>query len=214
VIEAEEKDVVFSVATMTILGLLAMFLLPVAGALMHMSEYAFGIWAGLTIHQTPQVIASGFAYGTEAGTTATIVKLARVCLLAPVVFLAGIVHAREQVKQHGSSERKNINYLHLFPMFILGFLGMAFLRSIGFIPEVTFHLPNAAVFGAINPTINLATFFETVSQYCILISMAGVGLETKFSAMKQTGAKPFFASLFASLLITVLILGLIKALGI
>jgi len=79
---------------------------------------------------------------------------------------------------------------------------------------VTFHLPNAAVFGTINPTVNLAAFFETVSQYCILISMAGVGLETKLSAMKQTGTKPFFASLFASLLITVLILGLIKVLRI
>lgn len=214
VIEAEEKDVVFSVATVTLLGLIAMFLLPVLGTLMHMTEYAFGIWAGLTIHQTPQVIAAGFAYGSEAGTTATIVKLARVCLLAPVVFLAGIMHAREQIKLHGSSEKKNINYLHLFPLFIFGFLGMALLRTVGFIPEVTFHLPNAVVFGTSNPTLNLASFFENISKYCIVISMAGVGLETKFSAMKQTGAKPFLASLLAALLIGVLILGLIKVLGI
>jgi uncharacterized integral membrane protein (TIGR00698 family) len=214
VIEAEEKDVVFSVATVTLLGLIAMFILPVLGTLMELSQKAFGIWAGLAIHQTPQVVAAGFAYGKDAGETATIVKLARVCLLAPVVFLIGLMHAREQAKLAGPSEKKHINYLHLFPMFVLGFLGMALLRTIGFIPEVTFHLPNASVFGTSNPTLNLASFFETLSQYCIIISMAGVGLETKFSAMKQTGAKPFLASLLAALLIGCLILVLIKSLGI
>ncbi|MEO5802563.1 MAG: YeiH family protein [Verrucomicrobiota bacterium] len=214
VIEAEEKDVVFSVATVTLLGLIAMFLLPVLGTVMHLSEKAFGIWAGLSIHQTPQVIAAGFAYGKDAGETATIVKLARVCLLAPVVFLIGIIHARSEAKNNGGLEKKNINYIHLFPMFILGFLGMALLRTMGFIPDVTFHLPNAMIFGTSDPTLNLAGLFENISKYCIIISMAGVGLETKFSAMKQTGAKPFLASLLAALLIGVLILVLIKALGI
>jgi uncharacterized integral membrane protein (TIGR00698 family) len=214
VIEAEEKDVVFSVATVTLLGLIAMFLLPVLGTVMHLSQKAFGVWAGLSIHQTPQVIAAGFAYGKDAGETATIVKLARVCLLAPVVFLIGIIHARSEAKNNGGAEKKNINYIHLFPMFVLGFLGMALLRTIGLIPDVTFHLPNATLFGTSNPTLDLAGLFENISKYCIVISMAGVGLETKFSAMKQTGAKPFLASLLAALLIGVLILGLIKVLGI
>ena len=88
VIEAEEKDVVFSVATVTLLGLIAMFTLPIIGQFLHLTSKAFGIWAGLAIHQTPQVIAAGFSYSPEAGGTATIVKLARVCLLAPVVFIA------------------------------------------------------------------------------------------------------------------------------
>ncbi len=214
VIDAEEKDVVFSVATVTLLGLIAMFLLPVLGSLMHMSQKAFGIWAGLAIHQTPQVVAAGFAYGLDAGKTATIVKLARVCLLAPVVFLAGLMHARAQLKLDATAEKKHINYFHLFPMFVLGFLGMALLRTIGLIPDVTFHLSSAAIFGTNSPTLNLASFFQDISKYCIVISMAGVGLETKFSAMRQTGAKPFLASLLAAMLIGVLVLGLIKVLGI
>ncbi len=214
VIEAEEKDVVFSVATVTLLGLLAMFLLPVLGTMMHLSEKAFGVWAGLAIHQTPQVVAAGFAYGKTAGETATIVKLARVCLLAPVVFLVGCMHARAQMKLDGGMEKKNINYFHLFPMFVLGFLGMALLRTLGLIPDVTFHSHAALFGGTSNPRFSLASVFENFSKYCIIISMAGVGLETKFSAMKQTGAKPFLASLLAALLIGILILGLIKALGI
>jgi len=211
VIDAEEKDVVFSVATVTLLGLIAMFLLPALGALMHLSEKAFGVWAGLAIHQTPQVVAAGFAYGKEAGDHATIVKLARVCLLAPVVFLVGFMHARSEA---GGVIKKNFNYFHLFPMFIFGFLAMALLRTIGFIPDVTLHLSNAAFFGDGNHDVSLSRVFEEISKYCIIISMAAVGLETKFGAMKQTGAKPFLASLLAAVLIAGLTLGLIKVLGI
>lgn len=214
VIEAEEKDVVFSVATVTLLGLIAMFALPVLGTMMHMSQKAFGIWAGLAIHQTPQVVAAGFAYGNEAGDTATIVKLARVCLLAPVVFVVGLLHARSQAKSAGGPGRKSINYFHLFPLFVLGFLGMALLRTIGLMPALTFDFPNPAFFSAGRHAVGLEKLFEEISKYCIIISMAGVGLETQFSSMKQTGMKPFIASLVTALLIGVLILALIKALGI
>src|SRR2546429_4693348 len=100
-----------------------MVTLPLVGGLLHLSSKAFGVWAGLAIHQTPQVVAAGFAYSADAGQTATIVKLARVCLLAPVVFLIGVVYARKKVKETGASERRKINYVHLFPMFVLGFLG-------------------------------------------------------------------------------------------
>src|SRR6202042_1975499 len=82
VIEAEESDVVFGVATVTLLGLVAMFILPPLGHLMAMSDKAFGIWAGLSIHQLPQVVAAGFDYSQPAGGQATVVKLARICLLA------------------------------------------------------------------------------------------------------------------------------------
>src|SRR6267378_2280074 len=140
VIEAEEKDVVFSVATVTLLGLIAMFTLPFIGHLLQLNSKQFGIWAGLAIHQTPQVVAAGFAYWPEAGQTATIVKLARVCLLAPVVFLVGLVYARQKLKDTGVRERKNINYAHLFPMFVVGFLAVALMNTLGLLPRLTLHL--------------------------------------------------------------------------
>src|ERR1041385_7690540 len=143
VIEAEDHDVVVSVATVTLLGLVGMFLLPVIGHALALSANQFGIWAGLAIHQTPQVVAAGFAYtdaaGKTAGDTATIVKLARVCLLAPVVFVIGVVYARRKLAQTGTGEKRKINYLHLFPMFVLGFLAMALLKTFNLIPDVTFH---------------------------------------------------------------------------
>jgi uncharacterized integral membrane protein (TIGR00698 family) len=148
VIEAEEKDVVFSVATVTLLGLIAMFTLPVIGHLMDLSSKAFGIWAGLAIHQTPQVIAAGFSYSPEAGGTATIVKLARVCLLAPVVFIIGVVYARQKLKETGVSERKRINYFHLFPMFVIGFLAVALVNTVGLLPKLTLHIADGSLLRA------------------------------------------------------------------
>ena len=214
VIEAEEKDVAFSVATVTLLGLIAMFALPFIGHLLQLSSKAFGIWAGLAIHQTPQVVAAGFAYSNEAGQTATIVKLARVCLLAPVVFLIGLVYARKKLKATGATERKNINYAHLFPTFVLGFLAVALLNTAGLLPNLTMHIVPG---GALHPgdhQLNLAGTLEQISKFLIVVSMAGVGLETRFSAMRQTGFKPFLASLIAALIIACLVLGLIKMLHI
>jgi uncharacterized integral membrane protein (TIGR00698 family) len=220
VIEAEEKDVVFSVATVTLLGLIAMFALPIIGHFLELSSKAFGIWAGLAIHQTPQVVAAGFAYSPagapyspEAGQTATIVKLARVCLLAPVVFLIGVLYAKQKLKKTGVGERKKVNYLHLFPMFVLGFLGMALLKTLGLLPDLTFHVTQGAL-KAGNYHMSLGGTAEQISKLCITISMAGVGMETKFASMRQTGLKPFGASLIAVLVVAALILGLIKALAI
>jgi uncharacterized integral membrane protein (TIGR00698 family) len=213
VIEAEDEDVVVSVATVTLLGLIGMFLLPVIANLIGMSEKAFGVWAGLAIHQTPQVVAAGFAYGKEAGEMATIVKLARVCLLAPVVFVIGVIYARQKAAKGADGVQKRINYLHLFPMFVLGFLAMALLKTGGLIPDVTFHGGTRLL----NPgehIYSLANFAETISKYCIVISMAGVGLETRFGAMKQTGLKPLGAAFFAIVVIATLILVLIRAVGV
>jgi uncharacterized integral membrane protein (TIGR00698 family) len=221
VIEAEEKDVAFSVATVTLLGLIAMFVLPVLGHFLDLSAKAFGIWAGLAIHQTPQVIAAGFAYTPNgqpyspvAGETATIVKLARVCLLAPVVFVIGLVYARQKLKNTGVSERKNINYAHLFPVFVLGFLIMAMLNTAGLLPKMTLHIADNAILAPGDRHLNLAGLLEQASKFCIVISMAGVGLETKFTSMRQTGLKPFLASLLAVIIVAGLILALIKGMAI
>src|SRR5258706_4915182 len=76
----------------------------------------FGIWAGLAIHQTPQVIAAGFAYSPtrqpyspQAGQTTTIVQLARVCLFAPVGFRIGVIYAPQTTPQTRLSEPAKIN---------------------------------------------------------------------------------------------------------
>lgn len=215
VIEAEEADVVFGVATVTLLGLIGMFVLPVLGHWLVLSNKAFGIWAGLAIHQLPQVVAAGFAYSSEAGAQATIVKLARICLLAPIVFIVGFIYARQKSKQHQAVTHGKINYFSMFPKFVLGFLALAFLRTKGWLPDITIHFPDqAAAVGAPDKQYSLPAIAQACSSFCIVMSMAGVGLETKFKAMKQTGLRPLMAATVSALIIALVILGLIKFLKI
>ena len=127
--------------------------------------------------------------------------------------LVGLVYARQKLKSSGVSERKHINYAHLFPMFVLGFLAMALLNTGGLLPHLTLHMDKSWFFAPGDRNVNLAGLLEQISRFCIVISMAGVGLETKFASMRQTGLKPFVASLVAVLVVALLILALIKSFG-
>jgi uncharacterized integral membrane protein (TIGR00698 family) len=214
VIEAEEGDVVFSVATVTLLGLIGMFLLPIIGHLLELSSQAFGVWAGLAIHQTPQVVAAGFSYGQAAGETATIVKMARVCMLAPIVFVIGLFYARSKARSQAAGNRKQINYFGLFPRFVFGFLALALLRTLGWLPDFTVQLPHAAGIGHIEGNFSMTDATKWGANFCIVMSMAGVGLETKLAAMRQSGLRPFVAAAISALAIALAVLGLIKLLAI
>ena len=99
-------------------------------------------------------------------------------------------------------------------MFVLGFLAFALLNTAGLLPACTLHLADHGLLHAGDRQVNIAGMFEQVSKFCITISMAGVGLETKLSAMRQTGLKPFVASLIAVVIVAIMVLFLIQTLGI
>jgi uncharacterized integral membrane protein (TIGR00698 family) len=214
VIEAEEEDIVFSVAVVSLLGTVAMFLYPVIGHLIHMNDKGFGMWSGLTLYQTPQVVAAGFSYSQESGEIATIVKLARVCLLAPVVFALGLYYARRKEMSSGPQlhgEKKKINYISLIPMFVIGLFGLVALRTLGFLPDVTFHIKQGPL-GAVDRQLNLATFCGNLSTLCVVVSMAGAGLETKFSVFKRIGSTPLLVAALGFVVVTCVVLALVRVL--
>lgn len=198
IIKARDDEVVISVATVTLLGLISMLIMPVIGSYFALDSHSFGIWTGLTIHQTPQVIAAGFAYSPEAGETATIIKLARVCLLAPVAFLIGLYWNRSETSDN--SNRLNARqYFGLVPTFILGFMAMALVRTLGLFPE--FQIPLQA-----NYDFNLSTQSASIAgaKYSLAAAMAGVGLETRFASLKTTSLKSFLVAGGGAMLITIL----------
>ena len=183
VIEADERDVAFSVATVSFLGLLSMFLLPALAKLFTMDARSFGVWAGLAIHQTPQVVAAGFAYHAEAGQAATLVKLARVCLLAPVVLILGFLY-RHRV--HARDHRK-YGFFDFLPAMVLGFLALAVAHSLHLIPSLQFPQ------GSILPSADLLEVFRAGSGFAITMGMAAVGLETSFGSLRNVGLRPIAA---------------------
>ncbi|HEY2081560.1 MAG TPA: YeiH family protein [Verrucomicrobiae bacterium] len=214
VIEAEEKDVVFGVAAVTLLGLVGMIALPIVGHALSLTPRAFGILDGLVIHSIPQVVTAGFAYSPDAGATATIVKMTRVCLLAPMVLAVGLVYARQKARHAQAANHKRFQAFSLFPKFVFGFLAMALLRTLGWLPDLTVHLPSAAWAGDVRQNLDLGECAHKCSTFFLGMSMAAVGLETKVSALRRTGLKPLLAGFISSVAIAIAILVLIKLLGI
>ncbi len=209
VVESKEKDIVISITAVNLLGALAMFVFPFAGALLALPAEVYGEWCGLAIHATPQVIAAGFAHhldGETAGEIATIVKLTRISLLGPVVFVIGAIYAHNRRKK-AVFVAPNVNYRQLVPTFVLFFVGMAFLRTMGFFPEITLHMTERFVFGAGDRTLDLAEVLGTAGQWVITAAIAGVGLMTEFRTLRMGGARPFMLGLAASVLIAALGLG-------
>ena len=193
-IEAEDQDLMLSIGTVNILGLVLMFLLPAVGGLLHLRDDAFGVWAGTTIHAVPQVVAAGFAYSAAAGALATLVKLVRVTLLAPLLFIVGYWHARHS----GSSVA--IRYSRLVPPFVYGFLALALCNTFDLFPLLKFR------FG----TYGLADVLTNLGELLLTVSMAAMGLEVNVRFLAHTGGRAVLTGAAASVVLCVTSLLLIR----
>jgi len=129
--EFSERNLIFTVLSVTVLSTLAMIAYPILAQAMGLDERAIGIFFGGTIHDVAQVVGAGFSVSPEAGETATLVKLIRVSLLAPVVLLISI--ATRNVSQPAGEGGKRPP---LLPGFVIAFLVFAAANSLGLIPEM------------------------------------------------------------------------------
>ena len=195
-IEAEDQDLMLSIGTVNILGLVLMFLLPALGGLLHLRDDAFGVWAGTTIHAVPQVVAAGFAYSAPAGSLATLVKLVRVTLLAPFLFILGLLHARSR----GSAVP--VQYAKLVPRFVYGFLALSLLNTLDLFPVLQFR------FGSV-PFSDLLT---SLGELLLTLSMAAMGLEVNVRFLAHTGGKAVLTGTIASAVLVLASLLLIRLL--
>jgi uncharacterized integral membrane protein (TIGR00698 family) len=193
-IDADDEDLMLSIGTINILGLALMFLLPAVGGVLHLGDQAFGVWAGTTIHAVPQVVAAGFAYSAAAGALATLVKLVRVTLLAPLLFIVGFLHARR------SGSAVAIRYSRLVPPFVYGFMALALCNTLGLFPVLQFR------FGAYPMADSLANLGELL----LTLSMAAMGLEVNVRFLAHTGGRAVLTGAAATVILCVTSLLLIR----
>jgi len=185
VVKAEEREVSFAVATITLFGTLALFLYPLVGSALRLSDTTFGVWSGVAINDTSQVVAASAAYSPEARDVATVVKLVRNTLMAPLILLIAVWWSRTVITPVvGTSARQGA--LKAFPIFVLGFLAMALLRTAGLIDPIN------------------ARLLDEAAKVCILIALAAVGLSTRVGLLRALGPAPFFLGLGAGALLAVL----------
>ena len=100
VIKAEEKQISVALGVIFILNSIALFLFPVIGHGLHLSQTQFGLWCAIAIHDTSSVVGAASHYGAQALQVATTVKLARALWIIPVAFFTAFLFktGNKQVK--------------------------------------------------------------------------------------------------------------------
>ncbi len=186
-VDARDDEVAMAVGIVTLFGVLGVLVYPFIGLLLEMPDLVFGMWAGTAINDTSQVVAAGFIYSEEAGTVATTIKLARNVMIVPVVVGVGYYWARKTREKSGDDVRA----AEIFPTFVLGFVILALLNSVGFIPE------------------SVAEILVDASGILILLALSGIGLGVRIQAFGRIGWKPFLVGFSVELLLAAVALGLI-----
>ncbi|MBW4974124.1 putative sulfate exporter family transporter [Roseovarius mucosus] len=163
-ISAKDEDVAYGVAMVTLFGSVAMTLLPMTSAYLNFGPMVHGFWTGGTIHEVAQAVAAAFQHNEDAGAVGTMVKLARVLMLVPVLLLVGALFNKGH--QDASSKRAP------FPMFVLGFMAMVGVNSVLDIPA------------------DLRAHFATLTACILATSLAAIGFQTRFPALLARGPRP------------------------
>lgn len=196
VVKCAPHKTAVAVSTVVIFGTLSMFLYPILyrSGILGLDDQAMAIFTGSTLHEVAHVVGAGNAMDAAGGhvaDAATITKMIRVMMLAPVLVIMSLCLARTAGKvKGGTSEKSKIT----IPWFAFGFLAVigvnSLLQAAPFIPA-----------SVLNPTIG---FINNLDTFLLTMAMTALGAETSFDKFKQAGAKPF---VLAALLYVWLLVG-------
>ncbi|WKA57666.1 putative sulfate exporter family transporter [Planococcus shenhongbingii] len=202
VIKAKENEISYAVANITIFGLLGMLFYPyLAHAFFPEEPIKAGLFLGTAIHDTAQVTGAALIYDQMYNSdtvvdVATITKLTRNLFIIAVIPFVSYLFFRNGDKS--SQETKLPKWYKLFPLFILGFLFLSLLRTIGDAAVAS----DGQAFGVFSEEAweNFYGFWSSFgSTYMLGLAMAGVGLGTNLKIFKGLGIKPFYIGLIAAL---------------
>lgn len=214
VIDAQGKDVAASIAFTAVLGVIVVVLLPSLAAWTGMSHNQFGVFAGLTVYAVPQVLAATAPVSMASVQMGTLVKLVRVLMLGPVLLVVSFLHHRRRGQAKAGTDAEASDggttmqglaparsttprptLAHLLPWFIIGFLCLAGLRSLGAIPT----LVSAPV--------------HDLSNVLTIVAMAGLGLGVDVRSVARAGGRVVLAAVLSLVVLGLLSIGAIHLLG-
>ncbi len=187
VVEASAEDVAASIAFTAVLGIAAVLLMPIIGLAIHLSQVQYGVFAGLTVYAVPQVLAATAPMGAVSLQTGTLVKLVRVLMLGPLLFIVGL--ARGLGGRH-------VSIAHVLPWFILGFAVMAALRAADLFSPA-----------ALSVLASTSSLFTTMA-------MAGLGLTVDVRSLRQAGGRVILAAAVSLVALCIISMAMIRLLGI
>lgn len=177
---ANDEDVSYAVACVTLFGTLAIALYPMIASLLNMDMLAFGFWTGASVHEVAQVVATGFQHGAEAGEFAVVVKLSRVLLLAPLLIVVALLAARH--RRQGSDIPLGPG--QIVPLFVAGFILLMLANTAGLVPEA----PRGLIVQA--------------TPVMLTAALGALGLGTNFGALRKRGGRPLLLAALATAFIS------------
>jgi uncharacterized integral membrane protein (TIGR00698 family) len=188
-IDADEEDSSYAIAAILALGAISLFVFPLVGHTLHLSDRGYGLWAGLAVDNTAEASAAGALYSDAAGKVAVLAKTCRNAMIGFVVLGYAIYWASKG--QAARVQNKAAFLWSKFPKFVLGFLVVSLVASIGF-----FTKPQITAIG-------------NLSRWAFLLTFAGVGLRTNLRELGKQGARPFLVGAIGEIAIAALTLGLV-----
>ena len=187
VIGAEREDVAASIALTAVFGVAVVLALPLLIPLFGLTQHQYGVLAGLTVYSVPQVLAAAFAVSPVSGQVATVVKLARVLMLGPVVTFFALRSKRDDTKA-------TTRWSALVPWFVAGFVVLAIARSAGAVPDAA------------------ADAAKQLAGWLTIGAMAALGLSVDVRAVRSVGVRVVVAVSLSLVALVALALALIAAL--
>ena len=190
VIGADADDIASSISFTAVLGVVVVLGLPLLVPILQLSLTQYGVLAGLTVYAVPQVLAATLPIGALSNQVGTVIKLVRVLMLGPVVL--GLALLARRVRPAGDRvDRRRPRLGELVPWFIIGFLLVLAIRSMGLIPQ------------KIVPAITgLAALLTTVA-------MAALGLGVDVRVVARTGVRVTLAVVASLIVLGLMSYGLI-----
>ncbi len=196
VIDAKDKDIAYAMSATFLFDMVMIILFPIMGQALHLNDMAYGLWAGTAVNDTSSVVAAGYAFSEAAGNFAVMVKLTRTLSIIPTVLVFSLIHLRIRTKDTHQNQQNTVRITHLFPWFILAFVGMAILNS----------------FGLFSPAFS--TSLKELSKFLMVASLAAIGLNTNIQEIKKSGARPMLHGFIISALVVIVAISVEYFMGI
>ena len=188
-IDAEDQDIAFAMSATFLFDMVMIVLFPFLGKLLGMTDAAYGLWAGTAVNDTSSVVAASYAFSEAAGDFAVMVKLTRTLSIIPTVIIFSLINTRLKNKaNNGTGEKKKLNIKSVIPLFILGFLGMAVINSVGWIPA------------------SVGSSLKEISKFLMIAALAAIGLNTSYKEMRKSGIAPMLHGFIISALVVIVAL--------
>ncbi|MFB7845369.1 YeiH family protein [Microbacterium sp. NPDC056052] len=192
VIGALSAEVSYAVSTIFVFNILAVVLFPLLGHALGMDPHTFGLLAGTAVNDTSSVVAAAGVFGAAALGYAVVVKLVRTLMIIPISIGLSVIESRRSADGRRMTLRGAVG---LVPWFLVGFLVVAVIGSLGVIPPG----PREAMVHA--------------SGFLIATAMAGIGLSTDVAALQRAGWRPLVLGAILWILVTVTALAVIALTG-